>query len=71
MSEWQDIETAPKDGTNVILAVAGCEESAEAHWNGEHWVGCSSEVEYTDPYDNVGVFEHPTHWMPLPKPPAI
>jgi len=55
--EWQDIESAPKDGTWVCLYQEGFGVQLGA------WLkGSSSEGwNYT---------ESPTHWMPLPEPPA-
>lgn len=64
MTEWQPIETAPKDGT-AILVYAGqfcyCVE----------WV---EEFDWWAVEDNkLGPFrlrgQAPTHWMPLPPPP--
>jgi hypothetical protein len=66
MSEWQPIETAPKDGTDILVAdyrVAG---------------GFMNVVAYTDEdFPNVWEtqeflsYHHEafTHWMPLPNPP--
>lgn len=57
---WQPIETAPKDGTEILTCDKGLGFSVR-YW-GENEDG-----------DNVwlprirGVF--PTHWMPLPSPP--
>lgn len=72
--EWKPIETAPMDGTTVLLY--------PATWNG---YGCSmgywDEDEYAkkpNPYwrrhDDMGRVSNsrstpPTHWMPLPEPP--
>ena len=68
--EWQPIETAPKDGTEVLVcrtygerrteyAVAHCYEGGEWHDMGDiGWAGM-----YGGP-DN-----QPTHWMPLPEAP--
>lgn len=63
MSEWQLIETAPKDGTIVLLArrgIKGCVFTARYH-NGlwmDDWLG----VDYSNTV-------YPTHWQPLPAPP--
>ncbi len=64
--EWQPIETAPKDGTVVLLA--GCRKPVAAAW-------LEDEIDYWHVDDNkLGPFAlrgpAPTHWMPLPKPPA-
>ena len=76
MSEWQPIETAPKDGTTILLyrpdalpwgrVTPGKWEEQKYHkrpapfW--EIW------------YKIGGAYEsrtwEPTHWMPLPEPPG-
>jgi hypothetical protein len=62
MSEWQKIETAPKDGTR-ILVFSHCDYESgynlnQAVFKNGWWV---------EQYCNEYVF--PTHWMPLPNPP--
>ncbi len=60
--EWQPIETAPIDGTSVLLCYKGGK------------VSCG---EYSDANDFFPAFWftygegqcNPTHWMPLPPPP--
>jgi hypothetical protein len=65
MSEWQPIETAPKDGRSLWLAYPCCcirvgrWDSLLDAWS-DHWL-------YIGSSGNVG---EPTHWMPLPEPPA-
>ena len=69
---WQPIETAPKDGTDILI----CDMTAQTprcdlvHWN-QGWIGCSSTtLEYIGTYLSASVgFYMPTHWMPLPEPP--
>ena len=57
MAEWLPIETAPKDGT-PILVVGGAHTAAEIRAaDGAWWNHC--------PLKGVT----PTHWMPLPDPP--
>ena len=64
MSKWKPIETAPKDGTIVLLYEP--REPIDSHtievgaFNCEDWY-CLMFT-YTI---------YPTHWMPLPEPPEI
>ena len=65
--DWQPIETAPKDGTVVLLA--GCRKPVAAAW-------LEDEIDYWHVDDNKrGPFAlrgpGPTHWMPFPAPPEI
>ena len=71
--EWRPIETAPLDGTPVWVArhipawgwVRGI-----ARWEGAHGIeGWIARGVY-DPPGELGL-AHPTHWMPLPEPPAV
>lgn len=64
MSEWKTIETAPKDGTDVLIAGPEFGKGpafylAVAGFHHDYW----REEEYGDNY------YQPTHWMPLPAPP--
>lgn len=71
MSEWRPIETAPKDGTEVILRFVvrdGDTRPVEAlnGWYDGSWRRiCYSTYSYR--YFSLGDV---THWMPLPKPPS-
>lgn len=72
--QWQPIETAPKDGTTVIVGrnmgdffgfVRGTgwfEGDPKSFMSG--WVSRG----FTDPPGELGL-AHPTHWMPLPTTP--
>jgi hypothetical protein len=72
---WQPIDTAPKDGTAILAHLVyrdGCEHDAMTirwHEPWQQWVmsGCTIGIQNnaTDE-DNLD----PTHWMPLPEPPA-
>ena len=66
MSEWQPIETAPKNGNPFIC------------WNGKEMLilnqpkGCSLgrwEKSGKNWFGGFIRFDNPTHWMPLPPPP--
>ena len=72
MSDWQTIESAPKDGTWILLFVTEPAGSDYAIATGEPegW----SHIDVGRWHDDVGEFERvhagePTHWMPLPPPP--
>ena len=68
MTDWQPIETAPKDGSGVLLYDRIEEAQAEGYWCKGYgsegaWV-CAfmgGTVEFAD--------MTPSHWMPLPAPP--
>lgn len=58
---WQDISTAPKDGTRVILWHALYSQPLAAQFYGEWW-GFDFEL---------GPLKYqPSHWQPLPPPPG-
>ena len=71
MDKWQPIETAPKDGTGVLLyrnmpfSSGEVYEVVSVYWAEwlENWRACGTE-EVVDQYG-----EPFTHWMPLPAPP--
>ena len=75
---WRDIESAPKDGTRILIAggtrqhpdsMGGPEPISQpyiAHWDDlwKQWEG--NPVSHSDCYSH-----EPTHWRPLPEPPAM
>jgi len=66
MSEWQPIETAPKDGTGILVcdaAIAGGSMNVVSYTN-EDWPQVWETQEFS--VYHVDAF---THWMPLPEPP--
>jgi hypothetical protein len=67
MSKWQPIETAPKDGSYIMILFDG--EHRVVSWvepiKGAriwHW----AERDQIEPSFNPALV---THWMPLPEPP--
>lgn len=81
MSEWRDISTAPRDGTQVLLFP----HMVTAHWDfgDDEWMimtvplnkdGTIAEDWSARPvmwfcvYANIEGYE-PTYWQPLPEPP--
>jgi hypothetical protein len=66
VSEWQPIETAPKDGTHVVLLVPGCRSVAVVG----HWFDFGQVVHGVTGFWEASATQiAPTHWMPLPEPP--
>lgn len=68
MTQWQPIESAPKDGTKVDLWTFNGERWCDCWWHKgqEAWASdwsCQSERGFVIRYGQ------PTHWMPLPAPP--
>ena len=73
-SQWMPIETAPKDGTAVMLGNSG------GAWIGRFMQFAQSGYRFDDPWRSLMLnhyhipYEHrykaPTHWMPLPAAPA-
>lgn len=61
MSQWQPIETAPTDGTHILVFAPGVEDLRH--------IICSCSY-HPDGGFCVDELRYPTHWMPLPAPPA-
>lgn len=84
MSEWQPIETAPKDGTDILVYSAN-EGQAVAWWDAEFgfdYVGPKLTYKLIGAWTagtatGVGTLDgeylalEPTHWMRLPAPPEV
>ncbi|SEE52712.1 DUF551 domain-containing protein [Bradyrhizobium lablabi] len=71
--EWQPIETAPKDGTNVLLA--DHEIVCTGFWASLNYAGTGA-YSYTGWIAHFGSVQStrqpsPTHWMPLPGSPPV
>lgn len=70
--EWQPIETAPRDGTPILIYDDGMIEvvtwmEAEPTILGDGsktWAGADAGPGYQNTYEDA------THWMRLPEPPA-
>lgn len=72
--EWLPIESAPKDGTRILLG------NKYATWEAEYRPLYSSGYRPDNPWLNMMLnmdhvprgnrYRPPTHWMPLPDPPT-
>jgi len=69
--KWRPIETAPKDETEIILFVPRSTPTTGK------WIVPNPRTEtpfwYWSTYDTHGAVGpiYPTHWVPLPQPPAL
>jgi hypothetical protein len=61
MMEWQPIETAPKDGTEILVLTTKYNVVFQSHWD-HGWEIRNEQFEY------IGDIS-PSYWMPLPEPP--
>lgn len=81
MSEWHPIDSAPKDGTWILLAGGKTSEDYYLPDHADESRRCSVGAWYEEPgWDGcwkIGFwdgawrteYEKPTHWMPLPEAP--
>jgi hypothetical protein len=76
MSDWQPIETAPKDGTRIIAVVAGYHicvgvwvNKAWCYFDASDFFSEGMWERYQRERAEAGASWEPTHWMPLPAPP--
>jgi hypothetical protein len=67
-NEWQPIDTAPKDGTRILLVGHRVREIDIGHWGNGYYLGRKQGYRQTW-VTNPGNMVRPTHWMPLPPPP--
>lgn len=68
---WQDISTAPKDGTRILVAGSPYGPAVKiAEWGSGPYLGRVKGYKqcWTD---QPGHEIFPTHWMHLPAPPAL
>lgn len=65
-TEWQPIETAPKDGTRILLCL-DCLEVCIGSWNSTALDGPRWE---DDSLESMPFILEPTHLMPLPEHPT-
>lgn len=71
--DWRPIESAPKDGTTVLLYFPD-RGSVCGSWDKDEYARKPAPYWSRDTERIFGVREtranQPTHWMPLPEPPA-
>lgn len=62
--KWQDISTAPKDGSEIMVWKKGWLYPHNGYWD----ANVGEEGSWENPFTN-DCMDQPTHWMPLPDPP--
>ena len=69
--DWQPIETAPDDGTDVLVCVT--HNMPDGEWETIQWVDWqrSPRVRWPNYAARIDIPFPPTHWMPLPAPPNL
>jgi len=67
MMDWQPIETAPRDGTRLLLLLGNGE--VFSGW-AQHSGGFYRNQRFHTDGSDIG-FINPTHWMQLPAPPIV
>ena len=81
VSEWQPIETAPKDGTAILVCWAFNSEGP-IRWEEDpatagvfvqvaSWCGAEEWVVYCSMVQDPRLHFNPTHWMALPDAPTV
>lgn len=78
MSEWMDIETAPRDGTEFDAWTEGGYRLTDVKWGSDdYWSGApcflvyrrDNDEPHRDMWQDAEEWTRLTHWMPLPNPP--
>ncbi len=70
MSDWQPIETAPKDGSDLLISDG--KTVSQGGWISQIDQGADYEGQSCAPsagWWSVNCDTNPTHWMPMPEPP--
>lgn len=75
MSDWQDISTAPRDGTGIIVVDMTAEkpEPGFAAWVFDCWSCIDPEMAREEDAELFRSMQwvSPTHWQPLPELPIL
>ena len=66
---WQPIETAPKDGTQILAYWPAPDYAPDAPCTCNTWRSQGTIDNWVTPYEESRPELGPTHWMPLPDAP--
>ena len=71
---WRPIETAPKDGSYLLLWEQYSDAPFVGYWSGGSWSVSHEHVDAEGGWDGANVVDALsmpiTHWMPIPAPPT-
>jgi hypothetical protein len=74
MSEWQDIETAPKDGTRIDLWVKWWRADLDIFLGKRipdcYWTEQGNHPRWACEYGALPINSRPIHWISLPDDPT-
>ena len=72
--KWQSIETAPKDGSYLLLWEQYSDAPFVGYWLRGSWSVSHEHVDAEGGWDGANVVDDLsmpiTHWMPIPTPPT-
>lgn len=63
--QWQPMESAPEDATSILLWAPEWDEPISGYWHREHKCWRQGDRSWGEKIHS------PTHWQPLPTPPAM
>lgn len=67
---WQPIETAPRDGTEIVMLDAAVKTATVGYWMSDvDWINAGKLLGAALVAPSWFPLATPTHWMPLPAPP--
>lgn len=73
MTDWQPIEAAPNDGTEILACSTWihADGGLRFNWIADGYLDENSEWVFASFPIDEDEYTKPTHWMPLPAPPPL
>ena len=71
--EWRPIETAPKDGTRIVV-LTKWKNVRKAEWKQHNWLDgrpCGPKTWWRNEFHNGGEPDTPLYWIALPPLPSL
>ena len=70
MTEWKTIDSAPRDGTRILAFGGGLDRMEIVSYNINVGARDAEYLTLDDADNEAQGYNRPTHWRPLPEPPA-